>query len=199
MFIFSSSVSSPLPLNTQPSWCKPSGQKSVMTPGGSHLASESDMVQSPCPAVFHSFIWRWFTAWLPLSLVQAGDTSAAIWLARKINFSKLAMTMTSWEAPFLSCIPWTTKRKRQNYLCNLSVYPLKVTAAGVSSKNERIIHIEGFVVASAVPLLVSSCRSACSIQTTSILILQLPNLHSSSGTWTCGLLPGTRLVQLVMS
>ena len=72
MFIFTSSVSSPTPLNTQPSWCKPSSQKRGVIPGGSPLASESDMVQSPCPAVFHSFIWRWFTGWFLWFLVQPG-------------------------------------------------------------------------------------------------------------------------------
>lgn len=81
------------------------------------------------------------------------DTNVTIWLARKINSSKLATTMTSWGALFLSCIPWTTERKRQNCLSNLSVYPLRVTAGGISSKNEWIIHTGDFIVASASPLL----------------------------------------------
>ena len=136
---------------------------------------------------------------VPVAPGPARDTNVTIWLARKINFSTLATTMTSWGALFLSCIPWTTERKRQNYLSSLSVYPLQVMAAGVSSKNEWIIHTADFVVANTSPSLVSSCHSACSVQTISLLILQIPGLLSSSGTWTHGLLPRTLLTQLAMS
>ena len=88
---------------------------------------------------------------VPVAPGPARDTNVTIWLARKINFSTLATTMTSWGALFLSCIPWTTERKRQNYLSSLSVYPLQVMAAGVSSKNEWIIHTADFVVANTSP------------------------------------------------
>ena len=111
---------------------------------------------------------------VPVAPGPARDTNVTIWLARKINFSTLATTMTSCGALFLSCIPRTTERKRQNYLSSLSVYPLRVMAAGVSSKNEWIIHTADFVVANTSPSLVSSCHSACSIQTLSLWFSKSP-------------------------
>ena len=76
MFIFTSSVSSPTPLHTQPSWCKPSRKKSGVIPGGSPLASESDMVQSPCPAVFRSFYLEMIHRMVP---VVPGPAGTQMW------------------------------------------------------------------------------------------------------------------------
>lgn len=96
MFIFTSSVSFPTAFKTQPSQYQPSSQKSGVIPGEGHLASDSDMVRSPRPAVFHSFIWRRLTGWFLWFLIQPGDTKVAIWLERKLMFlSKLATTVTS--------------------------------------------------------------------------------------------------------
>lgn len=136
---------------------------------------------------------------VPVVPGPARDTNVTIWLARKINSSKLATTMTSWGALFLSCIPWTTERKRQNYLSNPSVYPLRVMAAGVTSKNEWIIHTGDFVVANASPPWSLPVTLPALFRPSVFLILQIPSHHSSSGTWTCGLLPGILLIQPAVS
>ena len=152
---------------------------------------------SCCLSQFYLEMIHWM---VPVVPGPARDTNVTIWLARTINSSKLATTMTSWGALFLSCIPWTTERKRQNYLSNLSVDPLRVMAAGVSSKNEWIIHTGDFVVANAPPPQPWSLPVTLpALFRPSVLILQIPSHHSSSGTRTHGLLPGTLLIQPAVS
>ena len=47
-------------------------KKSGVIPGGSPLASESDMVQSPCPAVFRSFYLEMIHRMVPVVPGPAG-------------------------------------------------------------------------------------------------------------------------------